>query len=50
VYKKRTESAFYHPESKPETRVGITNANPESLVNTGFSGFNFYLEYTKGTR
>jgi len=25
VYEKRTESAFYHPESKPETRVGITN-------------------------
>ena len=41
VDEKRTESAFYHPISKPETRVGIMKTIPETRYLSGFPGFLF---------
>jgi len=43
VDKKRIESAFYHPESKPETRVGVANTTPKSLEISGLLGLVFSI-------
>ena len=34
--KKRIESAFYNPKSKPKTWVGVIPKTPETRMNTGF--------------
>ena len=36
VDKKRIESAFYNPKSKPKTWVGVIPKTPETRMNTGF--------------
>jgi len=34
--KKRIESTFYYPKSKPDTRVGMKSKTAQTRMNTGF--------------